>query len=76
LFEGRLPSNADDAVALEELAEAHHLSARLPMHAPISPGREADAFARGLEHAQAVGNMLLLNNACWQPSPASHSLAM
>jgi tetratricopeptide (TPR) repeat protein len=54
LFEGRLRTNADDAVALEELAETHHLLARLPMHAPIRPGREADAFAMRLEHAQAA----------------------
>jgi tetratricopeptide (TPR) repeat protein len=54
LFEGLLSSNADDAVALEELAETHHLLARLPLHAPIRPGREADAFAMGLEHAQAA----------------------
>jgi tetratricopeptide (TPR) repeat protein len=53
LFEGLLRSNADDALALEELA-AHHLLARLPLHAPIRPGREADAFAMSLEHAQAA----------------------
>jgi tetratricopeptide (TPR) repeat protein len=54
LFEGRLRTRADDAVALEELAETHHLLARLPMHAPIRPGREADALAMSLEHAQAA----------------------
>ena len=54
LFEGRLRARADDAVALEELAETHHLLARLPMHAPIRPGREADALAMSLEHAQAA----------------------
>jgi hypothetical protein len=54
LFEGLLRSNADDAVAIEELAETHHLLARLPLHAPIRPGREADAFAMSLEHAQAA----------------------
>ena len=54
LFEGRLQANADDVVALEELAETHHLLARLPMHASIRPGREADALAMSLEHAQAA----------------------
>ena len=54
LFEGRLRTNADDVVALEELAETHHLLARLPMHASIRPGREADALAMSLEHAQAA----------------------
>jgi tetratricopeptide (TPR) repeat protein len=54
LFEGRLRNRPDDAVALEELAETHHLLARLPMHAPIRPGREADALAMSLEHAQAA----------------------
>ena len=54
LFEGRLHANADDTVALEELAETYHLLARLPMHASIRPGREADALAMSLEHAQAA----------------------
>jgi tetratricopeptide (TPR) repeat protein len=53
LFEGRLRGHADDVVAVEELAETHHLLARLPLHAPIRPGREADAYAMSLEHAQA-----------------------
>jgi hypothetical protein len=30
LFEGRLRSHADDVMAVEELAETHHLLARLP----------------------------------------------
>jgi hypothetical protein len=30
LFEERLRTNAEDAVALEDLAETHHLLARLP----------------------------------------------
>lgn len=54
LFEGRLHADADDTVALEELAETYHLLARLPMHASIRPGREADALAMSLEHAQAA----------------------
>ncbi|HSF33340.1 MAG TPA: tetratricopeptide repeat protein, partial [Candidatus Tectomicrobia bacterium] len=56
LFEGRLRSHADDVVAVEELAETHHLLARLPLHASIRPGREADAYAMSLEHAQAAAH--------------------
>jgi hypothetical protein len=41
-------------VAVEELAETHHLLARLSLHAPIRPGREADAYAISLEHARAA----------------------
>jgi tetratricopeptide (TPR) repeat protein len=54
LFEGRLRSHADDVMAVEELAETHHLLARLPLHAPIRPGRETDAYVMSLEHAQAA----------------------
>jgi tetratricopeptide (TPR) repeat protein len=54
VFEGRLRTNPEDAVALRELAETHHLLARLPMHAAIRPGREADALAMSLDHAQAA----------------------
>jgi tetratricopeptide (TPR) repeat protein len=54
LFEGRLHADANDTVALEELAETYHLLARLPMHASIRPGREADALAMSLQHAQAA----------------------
>jgi tetratricopeptide (TPR) repeat protein len=54
VFEGRLRTDPDDVVALRELAETQHLLARLPMHASIRPGREADALAMSLEHAQAA----------------------
>jgi tetratricopeptide (TPR) repeat protein len=54
LFEGRLRAQPDEAVAVEELAETHHLLARLSLHAPVRPGREADAYAISLEHAQAA----------------------
>jgi tetratricopeptide (TPR) repeat protein len=54
LFEGRLRTHPDEAVAVEELAETHHLLARLSLHAPIRPGREADAYAISLEHARAA----------------------
>jgi tetratricopeptide (TPR) repeat protein len=54
LFEGRLRTHSDDAVTVEELAETHHLLARLALHAPIRPGREADAYVMSLEHARAA----------------------
>jgi tetratricopeptide (TPR) repeat protein len=54
LFEHRLRSNPTDAMALEELAETDHLFARLPLHVQTRPGREADAYAMGLEHARAA----------------------
>jgi tetratricopeptide (TPR) repeat protein len=54
LFEHRVRDNPDDAVAIEELAETQHLFARLPLHAQIRPGREEEAYAMGLDHAQAA----------------------
>jgi tetratricopeptide (TPR) repeat protein len=54
IFEGRLRTQPDEVVAVEELAETHHLLARLPLHARIRPGREADASAMSLEHARAA----------------------
>jgi tetratricopeptide (TPR) repeat protein len=54
LFEQRVRDYPDDAVAIEELAETQHLFARLPLHAPIRPGREEEAYAMGLDHAQAA----------------------
>jgi tetratricopeptide (TPR) repeat protein len=54
LFEGRLRVQPNETVAVEELAETHHLLARLPLHAPIRPGREADAYAMSLEHLRAA----------------------
>ncbi len=57
LFEGRLQTNANDAVALEGLAETHHLLARLPMHASIRPGREADALAALAELYRVTGRL-------------------
>ncbi|MCG8419012.1 MAG: hypothetical protein MJE77_13830 [Proteobacteria bacterium] len=41
----------DDPVAVEELAETHHLLSRLPLHARIRPGREDDAFSMAMDHA-------------------------
>ncbi len=57
LFENRLRHNQRDVVAAEELAETHHLLARLPLHAPLRPGREAEAAARGVEHANAAAGI-------------------
>lgn len=54
LFEQRLRDHPDDRVAIEELAETQHLFARLPLHAPIRPGREEEAYAMGLDHALAA----------------------
>lgn len=48
IFEQRAPN---DPVATRELAETHHLLARLPLHAPIRDGREQDAYVMALEHA-------------------------
>jgi tetratricopeptide (TPR) repeat protein len=54
LFEGRLRQNPNDAMAIEELAETNHLLARLLLHVQMRPGREAEAYAMGLEHARAA----------------------
>jgi tetratricopeptide (TPR) repeat protein len=54
VFEGHLRTQPNEAVALVELAETHHLLARLPLHAPIRPGREADAYAMSLDHLRAA----------------------
>lgn len=54
LFEGRLRTNPNDTVALEELAATNHLCARLPLHVQMRPGREAEAAAMSLEHAHAA----------------------
>ena len=43
--------SSDDPVTILELAETHHLLARLPLHARIRPGREQDAYDMALDHA-------------------------
>jgi tetratricopeptide (TPR) repeat protein len=48
IFEGRA---RDDRGARRELAETHHLLARLPLSARLRPGREGDAMTLGLDHA-------------------------
>jgi tetratricopeptide (TPR) repeat protein len=54
LFEDRLRAQPDEVVAIKELADTHHLLARLPLHASIRPGREMDAYVMSLEHARAA----------------------
>jgi tetratricopeptide (TPR) repeat protein len=49
-FEGR----ADSPHARRELAETDLLIAKIPLHVKGRPGREADAFAAGIDHALAA----------------------
>ncbi len=51
IFEARA---ATDPVAMVEMAETDHLFARIPLHVPARPGREADALTMGLDHALAA----------------------
>ena len=51
-------AGADDPIALRELAETHHLLARLPLHAPLRPGREGDALSMALDHALVAEKLL------------------
>jgi tetratricopeptide (TPR) repeat protein len=51
VFESRADS---DPVTMTELAETHHLLARLPFHARIRSGHEADAVSMGLDHARTA----------------------
>lgn len=53
-FASHLRQHPHDAMAMEELADTEHLLARLPLHVQVPPGREAEAYARGLEHARAA----------------------
>ncbi len=54
VFEARSQS---DPVTLVELAETHHLLARLPLHVKAKAGKEQDAMSIGYEHAaQAASN--------------------
>ncbi len=48
VFEGRA---RDDVGARRELAETHHLLARLPLRARLRAGREGDAMTMALDHA-------------------------
>ncbi|MCY1067339.1 tetratricopeptide repeat protein [Nannocystis sp. RBIL2] len=48
------PHVNSDPVALRELAETEHLFARLPLHAQLRAGREAEGFEMGLDHARAA----------------------
>jgi tetratricopeptide (TPR) repeat protein len=51
IFEERAAADPDAAV---EMAETDHLFARIPLHVPARPGREADALTMGLDHALAA----------------------
>jgi tetratricopeptide (TPR) repeat protein len=51
IFEERAST---DPVAAIEMAETDHLFARIPLHVPARPGREADALTMGLDHALAA----------------------
>jgi tetratricopeptide (TPR) repeat protein len=51
LFEAVLQTRPDDDVVVRELAATDHLLARLPLHTPLRPGREANAYAISLERA-------------------------
>ena len=51
IFAAMHARDADDAVATRELAETHHLLARIPTHAQVAPGKEQRAFEIGLAHA-------------------------
>lgn len=51
VFESRADS---DPITMTELAETHHLLARLPFHARIRSGHEADAVSMGLDHAHTA----------------------
>jgi tetratricopeptide (TPR) repeat protein len=51
VFESRADS---DPVTMTELAETHHLLARLPFHAKIRNGHEADAVSMGMDHARTA----------------------
>jgi tetratricopeptide (TPR) repeat protein len=53
-FESHLRQHPRDEMAIEALAETEHLLARLPLHVPVPPGREEEAYARSLEHARAA----------------------
>lgn len=54
LFEARLGERPGDAATMREIAETDHLTARIPFHARLRPGREDDAYALALEHARGA----------------------
>ncbi|MBL9022698.1 MAG: tetratricopeptide repeat protein [Myxococcales bacterium] len=48
---------AESRVARQELAETDLLIARIPLHVPARPGREADALAAAIDHALAAARV-------------------
>lgn len=57
VFESMRERDASDEVAARELAETHHLLARIPMHAQIREGEESRALTVGLEHAARASRL-------------------
>ena len=51
VFEAAERRAPQDPLVRRELAETHHLLARLPLHARLRAGREGDAFSMALDHA-------------------------
>ncbi len=58
VFEKVRADDPDDIVAAIELAETDHLLAKLPLHAPLRPGKESDAYGSALDHALAAEKVL------------------
>jgi tetratricopeptide (TPR) repeat protein len=54
VFEKVRADDPDDLIAAIELAETDHLLAKLPLHAPLRPGKESDAYSSALDHALAA----------------------
>jgi tetratricopeptide (TPR) repeat protein len=56
-FASHVRQQPQDGMAIEALADTEHLLARLPLHVPMHPGREAEASTGGLEHARAAESL-------------------
>ncbi len=54
VFEKIRATDPNDLTAAIELAETDHLLAKLPLHAPLRPGKEQDAYGSALDHAIAA----------------------
>ncbi len=53
IFDALYRDRPDDPTVIIERAETEHLLARLPLHARLRPGREADGYSMALGHARA-----------------------
>ena len=58
LFERLRQQNPSEPMLVEELAETHHLLARVPLHALSQRGREAEGIDMALDHAQTAERLL------------------